>query len=62
MMKTIREEQRGKNVLRLVRTATGYSGIIVKVRKQNTSHRRRGYGVALCLRRRSHETELNDYH
>ena len=29
-MKTIREEHRGKNLLRLVQTATGYSGIIVK--------------------------------
>ena len=30
MMKTIREEHRGKSILRLVQTATGYSGVIVK--------------------------------
>lgn len=45
-MKTIREEQRGKNVLRLVRTATGYSGIIVK--GGNTTLPIDGEDMVLC--------------
>ena len=46
MMKTIREEQRSKNVLRLVRTATGYSGIIVK--GGNTTLPIDGEDMVLC--------------